>query len=244
MDIGLANSTTYHFRLKAENIGGVSYGNDMSFSTRGGPITFNPNLTYQWVSDIDGNIYKTIQIADQTWMAENLKTTKYNDGINIIQEVSLVRWATMQQPFYCWYDNDLNLYKSTYGALYNGYCVSTGKLCPTGWSVPTEADWQTLITNLGGSSVAGGKLKETGTSHWLSPNTGATNQSGFTALPGGFRYILFTEANYIMMWNSGYFWSSDVTKGMKIDYEWGSCGISSGTIEINSGLSVRCIKNK
>ena len=133
------------------------------------------------VTDMDGNTYKTIRIGQQIWMAEDLKTSKYNDGTAIPLVTNNTEWAELTTPGYCWYNNDAATYKATYGALYNWYTVNTGKLCPTGWHVPTDAEWAILITYLGGESVAGDKLRETGT-------TGATNESGFTALPSGYRY--------------------------------------------------------
>jgi uncharacterized protein (TIGR02145 family) len=120
-------------------------------------------------------------------MAENLKTTRFNDGTAIQLVTGHETWRNLTVPAYCWNQNDSNGYKKTIGALYKWYAVSSGKLCPTGWHVPGDAEWTTLINYLGGGSASGVKLKETGTIHWISPNTGATNESGFTALPGGSR---------------------------------------------------------
>ena len=201
---GLTANTTYHFRVKAVSSSGTTYGSDVTFTTLGS-IIFNPNLTYGSVSDNDGNTYKTIQIGTQTWMAENLKTTKYNDGTVIPLVTDGTAWAALSTPGYCWYSNDAATYKATYGALYNWYTVNTGKLCPTGWHVPTDAEWTTLTTYLGGESNAGGKLKESGTIHWLSPNTGANNSSGFTTLPGGYRNY---NGSFLGIGGDGYWWSS------------------------------------
>ena len=120
-------------------------------------------------------------------MAENLKTTKYRDGTSIPLVTENTAWLNLTTPGYCWYNNDAAHYKSTYGALYNWYVLNAGSngwknVCPTGWHVPTDAEWTTLTTYLGGESIAGGKLKETGTSHWLSPNTVATNETGLHTL--------------------------------------------------------------
>jgi uncharacterized protein (TIGR02145 family) len=169
---GLASGQTYHYRVKAVSTGGPAYGGDILFTTT--------------VNDKDGNVYNTVTIGTQVWMKENLKTMKYNDGTSIPNVTVDATWAALTTPAYCWYNNNA-AYKPTYGALYNWYTVNTGKLCPAGWHVPTEAEWTTLTDYLGGASVAGGKLKESGTAHWSSPNTGATNESGFTALPGGWR---------------------------------------------------------
>jgi len=138
------------------------------------------------VTDIDDNIYHTVIIGNQVWLTENLKTTKYNDGSVIPLVTDNTGWISLSSPGFCWYNNE-SANKDIYGALYNWYAVNTGKLCPTGWHVPSDGEWTALTDFLGGESIAGGKLKETGISHWLSPNTGATNESGFTALPGGFR---------------------------------------------------------
>ena len=139
------------------------------------------------ISDIDGNYYHTVLICDQWWMAENLKTTKMNDGtsIDVIYGVE-EEWWGHTNPTYCWYNHDISN-KNVYGALYDWYAVTSGKLCPTGWHAPGDEEFQELADCLGGNAVAGGKLKETGTVHWEAPNTGATNESGFTGLPGGAR---------------------------------------------------------
>jgi len=144
------------------------------------------NQAASTVSDIDRNIYHTINIGKQVWMVENLKTTKFSDGTRIDNVKDNTVWNDLTTPGYCWYNNDVN-YKNTYGALYNWYSVNTGKLCPSGWHVPTDAEWTIMTTYLGGENIAGGKLKEAGNAHWISSNTGETNESGFTALPGGNR---------------------------------------------------------
>ena len=136
---------------------------------------------------MDGNTYNTIMIGTQTWMKENLKTTTFNDGTSIPLETDATKWAALTSSGYCYYNNDEATYKDTYGVLYNWYTVNTGKLCPSGWHIPIEADWTNLTTFLGGENGAGGKLKESGTSHWINPNSGATNETKFTALPGGER---------------------------------------------------------
>jgi uncharacterized protein (TIGR02145 family) len=158
------------------------------------------------IKDIDGNVYKIVTIGSQIWMAENLKTTRYNNGTAIPNVTSDTEWSSLSTGAYCWHDNDFANYGNTYGALYNWYAVNTGNLCPTGWHVPTYDEWVTLVTFLGGSSIAGAKLKETGTAHWLSPNTGADNSSGFSALPGGVRQ--YTTGNFIYLTEYGYWWSS------------------------------------
>ena len=148
-------------------------------------IFYNPvSLT---VTDIDGNLYKSIKIGNQIWMAENLKTIHYRNGDPISNITDDNAWASSSSGAYCWYNNDL-ANKDIYGALYNGYAVKDSRnIAPVGWHVATLDEWNTLINYLGGVSVAGGKMKETGTAHWDSPNSDATNESGFNALPGGCR---------------------------------------------------------
>ena len=159
----------YYLRAYATNSSGTGYGDQISFTTSG------------TVTDGDDNIYNIITIGSHTWITENLKTTKYNDSTPIALGIG----NKISTPAYQWYNNNETTYKNTYGALYNWWAVNTGKLCPVGWHVPSEQDLTDLINRVGGEAGAGG-LKETGTTHWLSPNYGATNEIGFTALPGGY----------------------------------------------------------
>jgi uncharacterized protein (TIGR02145 family) len=240
---GLTANTTYYVRAYATNSAGTGYGTEITFKTSTNPSTgiiFNPTLTYGTVSDNDNNVYKTKQIGTQVWMAENLKATKYNDGTAIPLVTDNTDWTNLSTPGFCWYNNaDTN--KDTYGALYNWYTVNTGKLCPTGWHMPSDAEWTTLTTWLGGESISGGKLKETGTSHWLSPNTGATNTSGFTAIPGGYRGGAFGDIDSYGTW-----WSS--TEYSTI-YPWerdmfcSSNDVGRFYDVKQTGRSVRCLKN-
>ena len=165
---------------------------------------FNPSVTYGTMTDQDGNVYKTVTIGTQTWMAENLKVTKYNDGIAIPNVTDNTAWKELTTGALCDYANTPSN-SETYGKLYNWYAVKTGKLAPKGWHVPSDAEWTELTNYLGGTSVAGGKLKETGTTHWASPNTGATNETGFTALPGGTRY---SSGAFDDIGTSGVWWSA------------------------------------
>ena len=170
------------------------------------PIAFNPGLVYGTVSDIEGNVYKTIQIGSQLWMAENLRTTTFSDNTAIPLVANSSIWGTLTTPACCWYDNDL-YYKTDFGALYNWFAVSTGKLCPAGWHVPSVDELRTLGTYLGGNENAYVKLKEIGTSHWESPNEGATNESGFTALPSG--GLIAEEGAYDELGKAFAIWSSE-----------------------------------
>jgi uncharacterized protein (TIGR02145 family) len=200
---GLVGNTKYYVRAYATNIYGTGYGNEVFFATKG-------NIGS--LSDIDGNTYSTIVIGSQIWMSENLKTTKYNDDSAISLVTDNATWTVITTPGYCWYNNDEGANKDTYGALYNWYAVNTGKLCPTGWHVPDESDWNVLTDYLGGYgiaglSTAGGKLKEAGSTHWLNqPNYFATNETGFTALPGGYR--LYQTGGYDQIGIFGHWWSS------------------------------------
>jgi uncharacterized protein (TIGR02145 family) len=210
------------------------------------PIVFNPGLTYGNVTDIEGNVYKTIQIGTQTWMAENLRATKYNDNTPIPHESEAGKWPILITPAYCWYDNN-EYYRTDYGALYNWFAVSTGKLCPTGWHVPSADELRTLGTYLGGNDKAYVKLKEIGTYHWESPNEGATNESGFTALPAGYRYE--TDGSDADMGRAFGIWSSEQYNTVNSYFRQivqlgGTNNYTNVTIcPKQAGGSVRCIKD-
>jgi uncharacterized protein (TIGR02145 family) len=207
-------------------------------------IVFNPNLTYGTVTDKEGNVYKTIAIGTQVWMAENLRTTHYNDGTPIFYETEDSKWKYKNSEAYCWYNDDSAAYNPTYGALYNWYAVNTGKLCPPGWHVPSDSEWSTLTNYLGGESIAGGKLKEIDTKHWLTPNTAADDSSGFAALPGGSCSVdgAFIEAgNTCYLWsssehNSTQAWGRNMYSGQSYVYRYAEYAK-------NSGFSVRCVSN-
>jgi len=195
------------------------------------------------VNDFDGNTYPTIGIGSQIWMAENLKTIHYNDGSLIPTVTNDSLWIALESDAYCWYNNDETKNKTVYGALYNWYAINTGKLCPTGWHVSTAAEWETIIKYLGGEKKTGGKLKESGTSHWYSPNTGASNSSGFTALPGGARGV---NGHFYVMRQYGYWWSS--TENMTKDawdwlVGWNFSDVGRFNDVKQQGYSVRCLKD-
>jgi uncharacterized protein (TIGR02145 family) len=239
---GLTPNTVYYFRIKIVSSTDTIYGGDMTFTTTNpvsSGITFNPNLTYGSVSDIDMNSYKTMLIGTQTWIAENLKVTRYNNGtvIPFIPDVST--WSALSTPGYSYYNSD----SVGYGALYNWYAVNTGNICPTGWHVATSEEWTTLISYLGGESQAGGKLKETGIGHWLTPNTSATNETGFTALAGGYRN---SSGVYSNIKRSGYWWSSSESSTLEAYYHfvfYNSNNIVNSNSDKTSGFSVRCVKD-
>jgi len=203
------------------------------------------------VTDVEGNVYKTVTIGTQVWMAENLKTTKYKDGEKIPLITESSESANPPTPAYYWYDNDEATYKNDYGALYNWYTVNTGKLCPAGWHVPTEAEFNSLIAYLGSMSVAGGKLKEAGITHWESPNIGATNETGFTALPGGERTTVYDYWESSQIGIRGNWWSStentdefagDEVAGILILENVQNEAYIQYKVE-QCGLAVRCIKD-
>jgi uncharacterized protein (TIGR02145 family) len=197
-------------------------------------------LAGEVITDIDGNFYNTVTIGSQVWMAENLKTTRFNDNTGITNYNSFPM-PNMRYPAYCWYNNDPISYKGTYGALYNWFTINTGILCPTGWHVPTDAEWATLTDFLGGRSIAGGKLKETGTTLWISPNEGATNESGFTALPGGFKSYngAFTNVGYSGLWWSSTKLSPQVAWYLGVNND--NNEASRGYQNMNALYSVRCV---
>ena len=194
------------------------------------------------IKDVDGNKYKTVTIGNQVWMKENLKTTRYNDGSEIPLVTDYDLWTELTTPAFCWYGND-STNKEVYGALYNWYAVETKKLCPEGWHVPADSEWVKLKDFLGESGIAGDKLKEAGIAHWKSPNSEATNESGFSALPGGFRS--FNGAfNYI--WIAGYWWSSTEYTGTNV-YFWNLrykfSYLYKYIADKPNGFSVRCLKD-
>ena len=195
------------------------------------------------VTDMDGNIYSAVTIGSQVWMAANLKTTRYRDGSPITNETDDATWAWLTTGAYCNYDND-PVNNNTYGRLYNWHAVNSGILAPTGWHVPSDAEWAVLESFLGEESKAGGKLKEAGTAHWYSPNVEATNSTGFTALPGGSR---FSTGSFYNLTYTGYFWSS--TGGTDPAYAWYRyLDFNNGFVMRSEyykveGLSVRCIKD-
>lgn len=196
------------------------------------------------VKDADGNVYHTVVIGTQVWMAENLKTTKFNDGTPITNIKEDTAWYNATVAAYCWYNND-TVFRNIYGGLYNFAAVNTGKLAPVGWRVASKEDLDQLIAYLGGFEKAGGKLKSTGTVEdgtglWIAPNIGATNSSGFTALPNGMRNssgVFFFKGLY------GYFWSSTLNddSGWAFGLRGDSTAVYSGYGLPKTGIAVRCL---
>ncbi len=216
----------------------------MIMFTNGCKKSSDSSSTTVAITDADGNVYHTVTIGTQVWMVENLKTTKYNDGTSI-PLVSDTSWTNLTTAAYCWYNNDAS-WKPIYGALYNWYAVNSGILAPKGFHIATRAEWATLIAYLGGDTLAGGKLKSTGTVEaitglWLSPNKGATNSSGFTAYPGGYRSVAFQWIN-----SFGYWWTATIN-GTSTAWD---CWMRFDNTDVyteyslkTNGYCVRCVKD-
>lgn len=233
---GLTPETEYHFRVKATNDLGTAYGGDSTFTTVITGITGS-------VQDNDNNTYPTIGIGYQQWMTSNLNTRKYNDNSAIPLVTSDSAWSVISTDAYCWYENDSAGYHATYGALYNWPAVNTGKLCPSGWHVPTNDDFSELVAYLGGAGLAGGLLKETGTSHWNSPNTDASDDYGFTARGGGKR---FENGSFDFVKVEGNWWSSTNYSTMTANYFYLIFNFGNSFQAYTNkkqGMSVRCVKD-
>jgi uncharacterized protein (TIGR02145 family) len=241
--IGLSPGTQYHVRAFATINNSTTYGNDMTFTTNA-----DPNVNWQpgnnWIDPQTGYGYKTVQIGSQVWMAEDLRTTKYANGDLIGTTDFDVSVQYESTPNYQWaYPGDES-YFASYGRYYTWYAATDNRnVCPTSWHISTAGEWITLIAYLGGESVAGGKLKEQGTAHWYSPNTGATNDVGFTALPRGFRNL---NGDIFRIGYQGAWWTSPETSSTTalvrgMEYSVASIG---GTESSKAfGCSVRCVKN-
>lgn len=235
---GLAEQTGYYARAFATNRTGTVYGGELNFTT---PEDHTGETGT--VEDADSNTYHTIGIGSQYWTTENMKTTSFNDGTPLSLVTDNSAWNAQAAPGYCWYDNNEADNKETFGALYNWYTVISSKFCPAGWHVPSDADWTILETFLGGPDVAGGKTKEAGTSHWTSPNTGATNECGLSGLPGGTRT---KEGAFVSIGESGVFWSSTDASNLTawsrtMDHM--NDSLSRSNKNISWGCSVRCVKD-
>jgi len=193
-------------------------------------------------TDADNNHYKVVTVGQQTWMYENLATTKYIGGYAINNDTGTTQWSTTSEGAYVWYDNDINN-KDNYGALYNYFALRGDSICPQGWMLPAYADWTLLIDSAGGASLAGGRLKDRGTNFWAVPNTGATNEYGFTAMPGGFRdaFGLFHAQTQSGIWWSKTVANPDSSFFAEMSYQ--SAEVHNGQERNNAGFSVRCILN-
>jgi uncharacterized protein (TIGR02145 family) len=243
---GLTPNTIYYVRAYAINSAGTAYGNEISFTTSQ-IIISNPGSGVTF----DGYTYPSIVLGNgQEWMTENLRTTIYANGDPITNITDNSQWIsqifnTSYVGAWCYYNNN-SQYDLMYGKLYNWFAVADQrKICPSGWHVPTDAEWTNLSNYLGGDLVSGGKLKSTGTQYWLSPNTGATNQIGFKGLPGGDRNPSpgdFNSLNYI-----GYWWTSTQSTNQAYStmrsMKFNETNIGTGNASKTFGYSVRCIKD-
>lgn len=227
----LKPSTVYYVRAYATNTAGTAYGAQVMVSTLAG------------LTDVDGNAYASVVIGTQTWMKENLKVGKYRNGDPIPVVSESAAWAALTTGAICYYNNDVS-YNAIYGKLYNGYAAGDLRgLCPVGWHLPSDAEWTTLTSYLGGTDVAGGKMKSTGTDFWAAPNSLATNESGFTALPSGNRDY---PGPFVSVGTYTYWWTSTVNEPYTLDrglaynhgYVFGFTNTNRGV-----GYPVRCVKD-
>ena len=247
---GLTPGTTYYLRAYSINAAGSAYGNEVSFTT-----TPTSSFNCGTVTDIDGNVYHTVTIGTQCWMVENLRTTKYRNGDPIPNVTDNAAWVGLTSDGYCWWNNDASTYKPIYGALYNWYAVSDVRnIAPAGWHVSSDDEWKLMeiyldvtsaITNPNGweGTDVSGKLKETCFTYWPSPNEGASNSSGFTALPGGFRR---DGGAFFTFGVDGLFWTSteaDVSRAWYRRLFYGYANVFRNQDEKWGGFSVRCVRD-
>ncbi|MFW6327206.1 MAG: FISUMP domain-containing protein [Bacteroidota bacterium] len=195
------------------------------------------------ITDIDGNTYNTVYIGGQLWMAENLKTTTSSNGVPIVSIPDSTQWSSANYRAYCWYDNDQTNYGNVYGALYNWHTVKIDSLCPIGWHVPSLEEWNKLLNYIGEA----GKLKEAGTEHWRSPNIGATDEFGFTALPGGTRLDENGYNNFEFVNDTAYYWTNTLSSqnraySIRLYFDKNHVGTPWG-YPLTNGQSIRCIKD-
>ncbi len=248
---GLMPETRYYVRAYAVNREGIAFGDQVTFRTP-------PEIVYQTVTDIDGNEYLTVEIGNQVWMAENLRTSRFRNGEDIPYVLSNSEWQDLNLPrsaAWAFYNN--NAGNEPFGILYNWYAVNDPRgLCPDGWRVPTDNDWRTLERHLGMSpsesnttgwrgqnANVGGKLKSVDTNFWRSPNLGATNESGFSALAGGYR---FTSGTFSYLTYFGYWWTSsefDANTAWRRLLFNNRESVNRMNYDKRYGFSVRCIQN-
>ena len=253
----------YHWGVysqeKMEVSGAIKIGNSEAVSPEAGTIRWTGSDVLGWagskwvsltlgttysgeVADIEGNLYQTIILGTQEWMAENLRTSAYRDGSLIPHVTNNTSWGNLTTGAYCWYDND-DTYEQPFGKIYNWFAVADARgLCPMGWHVPTDAEWTTLINFLGGAGVAGGPLKETGFNYWEFQNDGATNSSGFRGLPGSRN----EDGTFPIMGFYGYWWSANQSSdshGGDLGLFYDGIGVNQAADDKNYGFWVRCLKD-
>ncbi len=247
----LIANTTYYIRAYASNSVGTQYGNQVTFTTS------MPDGPGENITDADGNIYNTIWINGRQWMKENLKTTKYRDSTSISYDLDNGFWNGTLTPTYCWYNHDQATYGESYGALYNWYAVSTGKLCPTGWHVPSDVEWYTMenyidhtindTSTFGWRGFEGGAILKS-TSGWFNDgfivNCTVTDNYGFSALPGGFLNSYYRAFNDVGRY--GLWWSSsdfDDTNALARKMSYIHVSVARYASNKKNGFSVRCIRD-
>jgi uncharacterized protein (TIGR02145 family) len=245
---GLVKGTSYHVRAFAVNTSDTAYGNELVFTADSSRI-----ICPSTVTDIDGNIYNVVKVGCQCWMKENLNVTHYADGSSLQLVIDGLEWSALGSGNKAWcYQENNTLNRTAFGALYtwsaasnlishDGFNDLSGKIqgvCPTGWHLPSEPEFEVLINYLGGTAIAGLHLKEQGTSHWHGPNQQSDNWSGFTALGGGQRDH---AGNFIDFRYSGLFWTSNSYRSLMLFYQSTKALFQSAVN--NAGQSVRCVKD-
>jgi uncharacterized protein (TIGR02145 family) len=224
--------------LQVQDTGGLTAEHTETVTVSAGTVTYGS------MTGNDGKTYKTIIIGSQEWMAENLRETQYRDGSAIPDVIDNTTWTGLSTGARCAYDNSETT-ADTYGYIYNWFAVDDIRyIAPAGWHVPTDAEWTILTDYLGGISVAGGKLKEAGTTHWISPNTGATDDSHFTGLPAGYRDQ--TDGTYRYLGQITYYWSATLqfsTNAYTRRLDVGSTMCPGYAFNKKLGYSVRLIKD-
>ncbi len=255
----ISSQLSYSQSGKLELTGGLTIGDSQEASPDAGTIRWTGSDLegfngVSWITltdgqtapmtDIVGNTYETVNIGGHVWMAENLRTTQYADGTPIPNITDDTQWDSQTSGAWCWFDNNSSN-AMPHGRLYNWYAVDDTELCPTGWSVPSDTDFENLATALGGLSEAGGKMKEKGTNTWVSPNTGATNESGFTAVGSGGR--VFQGAFSTLFGYGAQFWTTsehDASKAWYYSLSYNSDNLATFAVNKQYGYAVRCIKNQ
>lgn len=234
---GLKESTTYYFRAYATNEYGTSYGNQVVYTTA------NLFVLGEGLTDVEGNFYHTIILGDQEWMVENLKTTRYRNGDTISNITGDNPWCFYTDGAWCDYNNDPSI-SNVYGKLYNWFAVIDERnIAPHGWHIPTNDEWLKLVEYLGGETIAGGKMKEDGSAHWITPNVGAISSSGFMGLPGGNR---MANSGFFYLQQNAVWWSSTEQQS---DFAYNLSIFSSSADAFilsspsNFGNSIRCVRD-
>lgn len=240
---GLTDNTTYYARAYAINSAGTAYGDEINFTTTsgGGSIVSNPGAGVTF----DGYTYPSIVLGNgQEWMAENLRTTVYANGDPIPNVTDNNDWSDLTTGAWSYYNHDVQ-YQEPAGKLYNYYtAIDARNVCPSGWHVPSDSEWTALVDYLGGESVAGGKVKVTGTDDWLTPNTDATNEIGFSAVGSGRRSN--TDGTFNQYSRTCIFWSTTeyltyYGKSRFLSYD--NAEFQDSNHYKNMGISIRCLKD-